>query len=132
MSERGFTLIELIIVIAIIGLLAGVAIPSYVNIVVDAHQANMNAIERTMCSVVMLWASNNFVDVGELVYPEADQVTIESMIENGAIDNWTDLGGGTWQYDQTGGTLAYSQSDGGAGYNIALSYYGGSGSGGGE
>jgi len=131
MSERGFTLIEVIIAITVIGLLAAIAVPSVANIVDDAHQANMTAVENTMNSAVIMWASDRYMDDGEVSYPAANQVTIASMTTDGSIDEWTDLGSGVWKYDPTGGTIAYSQTDGGAGYDISVSYSG-AGSGGGD
>ena len=122
--EQGFTLIELIVVIAIIGVLAAIAAPTFIDIIDDAHQANMNAVEGVMRTAVTMWATNNLIINGAYRYPRASDVTIANMVEGGEIsDDWSDNGAGTWTYDPAPtGTVQYVVSGTGNRYAIRETY----------
>jgi type IV pilus assembly protein PilA len=75
-GESGFTLVELLVVMLILGLLAAIAIPSFFNQRDKARDADAKADARTAQTAVETYATDNggsyaAVDTGDLINIEA-------------------------------------------------------------
>ena len=119
-NEQGFTLIELIVVIAIIGILAAVAVPAFLNVVETAHEANIDAVSGVVSSGVVLSSSDSLATNGVWRTPLATQVTIANMAQEVSSD-WSDNGAGVWTYAPTGGTITYARV-GTEDFTVTVSY----------
>jgi len=81
-KEDGFTLIELMIVVAIIGILAGVGIPKFVDMVTRTKVARFCSDWKNMGKAFDLYALQNYDSSDYRGYPLDTNLTLPSGMED--------------------------------------------------
>ena len=68
-SHYGFTLIELIIVMVILGIMAAVAVPRYLDSISNAEESAEDAVISSIKSGLTQYANNALYGEGRAIYP---------------------------------------------------------------
>jgi prepilin-type N-terminal cleavage/methylation domain-containing protein len=111
-SEQGFTLIELVIVIVILGILAAVAIPKYEDMQEQARSATLKGQLGSIRSAVAIQYGRNALN-GSATFPILSgaifgdgQIPKEPVMRSNAVKTTPGVdNAGGWVYNQTTGMV---------------------------
>ena len=106
-NNKGFTLIELIMVTIILGILAAVAVPRYMGTVNRAEAAAEDAVLSALEANAEAFAMEQFMDTGRKSYPSNpfDGADVDGYRVN--ITDNRDLNSGDWTYVNIDGTFGF-------------------------
>jgi len=134
-GQEGFTLIELVITIVIIGLLAAAALPRFIDITDEAEQAGYQGVQASLAGGISLahskYLAQNLsgaqnmdmsgvaVAMNASGWPDATAAGLLNTMSSDPSEsaNWTFTGGsantvGTLTFAPTGSTISYDPNNG--------------------
>lgn len=91
-GERGFTLVELMVVVAIIALIAGIIIPNYI------HARRQAAVSDTEANLKQIATSLELYFADNLAYPAGSQTDVDPQLFGGSNNPYLN----TTPYDDLG------------------------------
>ena len=108
-NNKGFTLIELIMVTIILGILAAVAIPRYVSTVEAAEEAAEEAVISSIKAGLETYAVEQLISNGRRSWPSNPWDALSKKPEKYSTANEDADEDGEWTYNTTDSTITHQR-----------------------
>jgi len=110
-SRGGFTLIELVIIIVVLGILAAVAIPKFLNVTKEAEKSSVANMVSSLESAISVYTAKQIMNGGSIsVHNPFDDLSNVPSNYNGVNDPVTPANtpDGTWSWRPSGNWIMYN------------------------